>query len=302
LYVEILRKYVIIIGQNNIPEEQMKRSFIALILSAMLLIPVFAAADDENSSDDFIDAGTVQKHDNSNLLDSGTVEKVDKPTAVPTAVPPAAEPTAVPTKKPVERPAPRPTPRPTPRKTVKRAPTPVPTPTLVPTPSGRPAEFSITSASAEELAKKRTFQNYFGILDRDRKFRMIFTVQNTGDQPSLYTGASLLSGHTSIIIADKDKDKDLQTVLAKDKRELTFEILILGSYDGDSKLPLTLKMKYNGVEKDYPLDISIEPENPFLLYGIIAGVLLLIIIIIILVSRRGGDSSRRKKDYDFEMK
>jgi len=35
----------------------MKRSFIALILSAMLLIPVFAAADDENSSDDFIDAG-----------------------------------------------------------------------------------------------------------------------------------------------------------------------------------------------------------------------------------------------------
>jgi nitrate reductase gamma subunit len=61
-------------------------------------------------------------------------------------------------------------------------------------------------------------------------------------------------------------------------------------------------MKYNGVEKDYPLDISVEPESPVAIYAVIASVILLIIIIIILISRRGKNDSKNKKDYDFEMK
>ncbi len=280
----------------------MKKILLSFIIAVFILFPAFSMAEDESDSD-FLETDQVNKHDTGSLLDSGTVDKVDKPTAVPTEVP-TDEPTVAPTPKPTEKPAPKATAKPTPKKIVKKQPTPVPTPypTAAPTPAGRQAEFSIVAASAEEIAKKRNFGNYFGVLDRDRKFRMIFTLQNTGEQPSFYTSASLLSGHTSIIISDKDKDKDLQTVLAGDKRELTFEILILGSYDGDARLPLTLKMKYSAMEKDFPLDISVEPESPYLLYIIIGVGLLLLILIIILIARRGGDSSRRKKDYDFEIK
>jgi hypothetical protein len=152
---------------------------------------------------------------------------------------------------------------------------------------------------AEESAKKRTFENYFGLLDRDRKFRLIFTVQNTGEQPSFYSTASLISGHSSIIVAGTEKD--LQTVLPADKREMTYEVVILGSYDGGAKLPLTLKVKAAGFERDYPLDIYIEPENPYILYAIAGGILILLIILIIILTRRGSGKSG-KKDYDFEMK
>jgi hypothetical protein len=279
----------------------MKKLLAFFFISSFMALPMFIHADE----DDLIQVDTVTKHDTGSMLDSGTVEKVEKPAPEPTRPEPTAVPTPkpAPTERPVatEKPVVKPTPKPAAKKVAKKV-QPTPVPTAIPAPAGRKAEFSIVSASAEELAKKRNLNNCFGLLDRERKFRMIFTVQNTGDQPSLNTSANIVSGNTSIIVSDKDRDKDLQTVPANDKRELTFEILILGSYEGDNRLPLSLKMKYNGVEKDYPLDISVEPESPVAIYAVIASVILLIIIIIILISRRGKNDSKNKKDYDFEMK
>ena len=278
----------------------MKKLFMALLAMVVISIPAFIFAAD---NEDYIDGDTVNKHDTGDLLDSGTVDKVEKPTVAPTAVQepteaPAATPVPAPTAKP--RPTIKPTAKPTPKKVVKAQPTPVPTPTAIPQPAKRAAEFAVVQAMAEEVAKKRTFENYFGLLDRDRKFRLIFTLQNTGEQPSFYTNAALISGHTSIIVAGTEKD--LQTVLPADKREMTYEIVILGSYDGQPKLPLTLKVKAAGFERDYPLDIYIEPENPYVLYGIIGGILILLIILIIILTRRRTGGSTGKKDYDFEMK
>ncbi len=283
----------------------MKKIFLAILALIIISIPAFLFAAD---NEDYIDGDTVNKHETGDLLDSGSVTKVEKPTVVPvapTAVPEATEVPATPVPAPTEKPRPaakptptaKPTPKPILKKVVKARPAPVPT--AIPQPSKRAAEFAVVQAMAEEVAKKRTFENYFGILDRDRKFRLIFTLQNTGEMPSFYTNAALISGHTSIVVAGTEKD--LQTVLPTDKREMTYEIVILGSYDGQPKLPLTLKVKAAGFERDYPLDIYIEPSNPYLLYIIAGGILILLIILIIILTRRrtGGTG---KKDYDFEIK
>lgn len=279
----------------------MKKIFFILLTVIIISIPArLFAADDE----DYIDGDTVNKHETGELLDGGLVEKVEKPTAVPTAAPAATEVPATPVPAPTEKPKPTPKPviKPTPKKAVKAQPTAVPTPvpTPVPQPAKRSAEFAVVQAMAEEVAKKRNFENYFGLLDRDRKFRLIFTIQNTGEQPSFYSTAALISGHSSIIVAGIAKD--LQTVLANDKRELTYELVILGSYDGGSKLPLTLKVKAAGFERDYPLDIYIEQENPYVLYAIAGGILILLIILIIILTRRRSGGGGGKKDFDFEIK
>lgn len=278
----------------------MKKIFLSILALIIISIPAFIlAADDE----DYIEGDTVSKHETGELLDGGLVDKVEKPTVAPTKAPEPTEVPATPVPKPTAKPKPiiKPTVKPTPKKIVKAHPTAVPTPvpTAVPQPARRSAEFAVVQAIAEEAAKKRTVENYFGIFDRDRKFRIIFTLQNTGEMPSFESKAALISGHTSIIVSGAEKD--LQTVLPNDKREMTYELLILGSYDGASKLPLTLKVKATGFERDYPLDIYVEPENPYVLYGIAGGILILLIILIIILTRRRSGGSG-KKDYDLEIK
>ncbi|MGD0566378.1 MAG: hypothetical protein ABSA34_03495 [Candidatus Goldiibacteriota bacterium] len=290
----------------------MKRLFAAFktlfIFIILIIIPAFIWSQDAGQNEDYIDGDTVQKHDTGDMLDSGLVNKVEKPTAVPTpfptAVPTAPEatepPTAVPTAVPTKRPTPKPTPRPVIKKIVQkkqRAPEPTLVPTPIPQAPKRAAEFSVIQATADELAKPRGLSNYFGIFDRDRKFRLMFTLQNTGEMPSLYTGATLKSGNSSIIISEPVKD--MQTVLPADKREINFDILIMAAYSGDPKLPLTLNIKAAGFERDYPLDIYVEPENPYTLYYIGGIILLLIIILIMILTRR---RSKTGKDDDFEIK
>jgi hypothetical protein len=278
----------------------MKKLLLAFITLIFIIIPVCMLSAED---DDYIDGDTVTKHETGDMLDGGVVDKVEKPTAVPTAVPePTEAPKPVATEKPVPKPTLKPTPKPEPKKiVVKKASRPAPTavPTAIPQPAKRAAEFSIVQAMAEEVAKKRNFNNYFGMMDRDRKFRLVFTLQNTGEEPSLNTGASLITSNTGIIISGAVKD--LQTVLAGDKREITYEIVILGSYDGDTKLPLSLKIKSAGFEREYPLDIYVEPENPYILYAVAGGILLFLIILVIILTRRGSTKGS-KKDDDFEMK
>jgi|GEM_PF-1267460 nitrogen fixation-related uncharacterized protein len=276
------------------------------IFMFLIILPAFIWSQDAGQGDDYIDGDTVQKHDTGDMLDSGLVSKVEKPTAVPTTIPtqpeateePTAVPTAVPTRVPTPRPAPKakPTPKPVIKKAAKKIPTPVPTP--VPTQAAkRAAEFSVIQATADELARPRGLSNYFGLFDRNRKFKLTFVVQNTGETPSFETNATLKSGNANIIVSNPVKE--MQTVLPVDKREINFDMLIMAAYDGDAKLPLSLNIKASGFERDYPLDIYVEPENPYTLYYIGGGILLLIILIILIMTRRRGKSG---KDDDFEIK
>jgi hypothetical protein len=272
------------------------------IFMFLIILPAFIWSQDSGQGDDYIDGDTVQKHDTGDMLDSGLVSKVEKPTAVPTAIPTQPEaaeaPTAVPTRIPTPKPAPKakPAPKPAIKRTAKKSPTPQPTP--VPTQvAKRAAEFSVIQATADELARPRGMSNYFGLFDRNRKFKLTFVVQNTGETPSFETNATLKSGNTNIIVSNPIKE--MQTVLPVDKREINFDMMIMAAYDGDAKLPLSLNIKASSFERDYPLDIYVEPENPYTLYYIGGGILLLIILIILIMTRRRGKSG---KDDDFEIK
>jgi hypothetical protein len=278
-----------------------------LIFVFIIIIPALVLAQDQ--SDDYIDGDTVQKHDTGDMLDSGAVTKVEKPTAVPTAIPeqavPTEEPTAVPTsippkpvptRKPEPRAKPRPARRPE-RKVKSRKPAPRPAPTPVPTQIVKPADFAVIQATADELAKQRTAANYFGLFDHDRKFKLSFTVQNTGEAACFNTTAVMKSGNAEIIIANPEVD--LQTVLPAGKMEISYDMLILAGYDGSARLPLSLNIKGAGFDRDYPLDITVAAQSDYGLYYIGGGVLLLIILLIIILTRR---RSGQKKEDDFEIK
>jgi hypothetical protein len=79
-------------------------------------------------------------------------------------------------------------------------------------------------------------------------------------------------------------------------------MVILASYDGDLKLPLTLKISANGMEKEFPVEVYIDESVPYMLYGIISLIILFIIILIIIIvksSRKGA--IKKGKDYDINI-
>ena len=230
---------------------------------------------DEQS--DFLEAGAVEEQSTGSMLESGVVKPVFRPTDTPL-------PTPVPTLKPTPKPTAVPTKAPKPRPTAARV-----TPQF-------PA-FAVTSAFVVELAQKRTASNYYGLFGGERKFTVNIKLENQGNTTAFHTLAEIVSGNTSII--SPEARKNLQTVLPKTDREIVYPLVVLSGYDGDIKLPLTLRITANGMYKDYPLDLYIDETTPYILY-IGAGLLLLIIIILIIaIARRGKNREKKGKDYDF---
>jgi len=241
---------------------------------------------------DYLQSGEVEKKDTGELLDSGIVEAKPTKTPIPTPTP-KPEPTPIPTEKPK--------PKPTPKPTIKPTPIPQPTPVVIKT--IKPAEFpaiSITKTSILELAQKKNLSNFFGLLSPERKFNLTLQIENAGPSAAYYTTAQLKSGHPSILIAEPEKD--LKTVLQGSRLDLVYNMVILASYDGDLKLPLTLKISANGMEKEFPVEVYIDESVPYMLYGIISLIILFIIILIIIIVKSSRkDTIKKGKDYDINI-
>ncbi len=251
--------------------------------------------------DDLIESEAVEKQKNTDLLSVGEVEAIETDTPVPTSTytpqpTPTAKPTPKPTLKPTEKPTPKP--KPTVKPTVKPTPKPTPKPRKKHRgTSKRKAEFNIASAVMSEIAKKRTLKNYFGIFNAERKFSVTITIENSGRKSAFYTNVYLKSGHSSVI--PTEPEKKLGTVLPQSKREFVFPLIILGSYDGPEKMPLSLKVQTGGLEKEFPVEVYLEPRIPDMYYA--GGMLLLIILLIILMKLRRKKPKKKKKEYDFEV-
>ncbi len=254
-----------------------------------------------NPDNDLIESEAVEKQENTDLLSVDEVVAVETNTPVPTSTyTPRPTPTPKPTLKPT--PKPKPTAKPTKKPTVK----PTVKPTQKPTPkprkkysgtSRRKAEFNIASAVMSEMAKKRALKNYFGIFNAERKFSLTITLENSGRKSAFYTNVYLKSGHSSVI--PTEPEKKIGTVLPQSKRELVFPVLVTGSYDGPEKMPLSLKVQASGLEREFPVEVYIEPRIPDIYYA--GGVLLLIILLIILIKLIRKKPKKKKKEYDFEV-
>ncbi len=238
---------------------------------------------------DYLQSGEVEKKDTGEMLDSGLVE---------------AKPTKTPVPTPTLKPTPEPTPKPTSKPVIK--PTPVPTPEPKPTPvpkTIKPAQFpaiSITKTSILELAQKKNLSNFFGLLSPERKFNLTLQIENVGSTSAYYTIAQLKSGHPSILIAEPEKN--LKTILPGSRLDLVYNMVVLASYDGDLKLPLTLKITANGMEKEFPVEVYIDESIPYMLYAVIGLIILFIIILIIIIAKAGRkDTIRKGKDYDINI-
>ncbi|MCX8093966.1 MAG: hypothetical protein N3E50_07380 [Candidatus Goldbacteria bacterium] len=238
---------------------------------------------------DYLQSGEVEKKDTGELIDSGLVEAKPTKTPIPTPTP---EPTPKPTPKPIPKPKPKPTPVPTPE------PKPTPVPKII-----KPVEFpaiSITKTSILELAQKKNLSNFFGLLSPERKFNLTLQIENSGQTSAYYTVVQLKSGHPSILIAEPEKN--LKTVIPGSRLDLVYNMVVLASYDGDLKLPLSLKISANGMEKEFPLDVYIDESIPYMLYTIIGFIILfLIILIIIIINASRKDTIKKGKDYDINM-
>jgi len=254
---------------------------------------------DYGAAEDLLEADAVDKREDSEYFNAGTVDAIptDTPPPIPTDTPPPI-PTATP--KPTDKPTPKPTLKPTPKPTLKPKPTKKPTPK--PTPKKkykkttvRYPEFNIARAEIVEIAQAKTAENLFGLFVSERKFTLTIVLENSGKRSSYYTVTNLISGHTSVIATEPEKQ--LGTVLPQSKRELVYPVLVLASYDGENKLPLSLKVRANGLNKEFPVEVYIGDRVPYLLY---AGLGLLLLIIIIIIARRPR-KKRIKKEYDFEV-
>jgi hypothetical protein len=283
------------------------RKFSVLLVLLFAFIPFLAIADDEapplpdenNSSastsssgdSDYIQAGTVEQKQTGDMLDSGAVEAKATKTPVPVAAPTRApEPTAVPT------------PRPRPAPVIKKA---APRPTRVPTPAPTRAaaafpDLAISKANIEEIKQKGTVNNFYGLLSTDRKFTLTLSLENRGTSTALYTTVELKSGHVSILT--NEPEKNLGSILPGSKLDLVYPVMVLASYDGELKLPLSLKVTANGLVKEYPIDVYIDEAVPYLMY-IGGGLLILLIILILILVLRGGKKGNvsKGKDYDFKL-
>ncbi len=264
----------------------------------VFLVATFAAV--MCFGEDFFTTNPVDEKETGDFLTTGTVQA--KATDTPVPVPPTHTPedTAVPTQAPTKPPV-KPTPKPTPKPILK--PTPKPTaapvvrPTAVPTavrPALRP-EINITKADISELARNKTADNLFGLLITDRKFTLAIEIENSGNGSAFYSSSKLISGDTSILI--HEPDKTLQTILPVSRRELVYSLVILSDYEGDSKLPLKLIVKYSGLEKELPVEVYVDESSPLLVYAAVGIALLLLIILFAAIFRKKENPS--KKNYDF---
>ncbi len=240
---------------------------------------------------DYLQSGEVEKKDTGELLDTGLVEAKPTKTPIPT-----------PTKEPAPEPTPKPTPKPKPKPKPTLIPTPIPEPTPV-TKIIKPMQFpaiSITKTSILELAQKKNLSNFFGLLSPERKFNLTLQIENEGPSSAYYTNAQLKSGHPSILIAEPDKN--LKTILPGSRLDLVYNMVVLASYDGDLKLPLTLKISANGMEKEFPLEVYIDESIPYMLYSIIVLIIVFIIILILIIIRASKkDTIKKGKDYDINI-
>jgi hypothetical protein len=292
-------------------EEFMKKTIISIMimLASAFCVTVFAAepgygADSNygpSEESDFITGDSVEGKDTNGLMDGSLVDAIATKTPYPTPEPEPtlAPPVKEPTPKPQPTAIPTPKPRPTPKKAAPR-PTPVP-PTPVPTRA--PAAFpglEVSKAAITETVMKRTAENFFGLLTAERKFTLSLVLENKGATGSYYTIANLKSGDTSVLTSDPEKN--LGTVLPGSRLDLVYSLVVLGSYDGDLKLPLSLKVTANGLVKEFPFDAYIDESVPYLLY-IGAGLLILLILLLLLMLLRGGKKGQAKKgkDYDFDV-
>lgn len=295
----------------------MKRAAVILMILSLVSLPYAVMADDEppppepgtynsapagntqsdENGSDFLQSGSVQKQDNSEMLESGEVTAKPTKTPVPAAVPteiPAEIPTAAPapTEVPTPKPAPRPVHRPKPVKHTEYKPEPVRAQPQFP-------DIAVSKAAILEIVGKKTAANLFGLLSTDRNFTLTVSITNKGTTTGMYTTATLVSGHASVLTSQPEKN--LGSILPGSSQDLVYPVVVLASYDGDLKLPLTLKMTANGIEKDYPVDVYIDESVPYLLY-IGAGLLIFLIILMLILLFRGKKGAAKKgKDYDFNM-
>lgn len=268
--------------------------FVSLFFSFTVYSQIDAPEPDDydystQEESDYLQSGEIEKKDTGELIDSGLVEAKPTKTSVPT---PTTEPTTKPTPKPTPKPKPTPIPTPIPK------PTPV-TVTKIIQPAVFPA-ISITKTSILELAQKKNLSNFFGLLSPERKFTLTLQIENAGPYTAYYTRAQLKSGHPSILIAEPEKE--LKTVLTGSRLDLVYNMIVLASYDGDLKLPLTMKISANGMEKEFPVEVYIDESIPYMLYFTIILVIIFIIILILIIIKAGRrDTIKKGKDYDINI-
>ncbi|HRU38853.1 MAG TPA: hypothetical protein P5511_03170 [Candidatus Goldiibacteriota bacterium] len=281
----------------------MKKYFflIAMFLSATISFSAILAYG-PSDSDEFLTSDAVESKDTSGLIEGDVVDALPTKTPKPA---PTLEPVEELEPEPVPTPRPKPTavPTPKPRPTVKRAaPTPVPTPVPTAVPARPQAVFPgilISKSSIDEIALKKSADNLFGLLATERKFKLTLTLENKGATTSYYTVATLKSGHTSVLMPESEKN--IGTVLPGTSLELVYPVIVLASYDGDVKLPLSLKVTANGLSKEFPVDVYIDEAENYLLYLVAGLIILLLLILIIMLLRGKKETPKKGKDYDFNM-
>jgi hypothetical protein len=216
---------------------------------------------------------------------------------VPVVKPQPTEIPEIPTPRP--KPTAKPYVKPTPKKSAPR-PTAVPTPVPTRAPIAFPG-LEVSKAVISEIVMKRTAENFFGLLTTERKFTLNLVLENKGTSTSYYTVVTLKSGDTSLLTSDPEKN--LGTVMRGSKLDIVYSLIVLGSYGGDLKLPLSVKIAANGLVKEFPVEVYIDETVPYLLY-IGAGLLILLILLLIVLALRGGKhggQGKKGKDYDFEV-
>jgi len=243
----------------------MKKVWLMVVI--LLFISVaYILADDEplnipTAEDNYIENGSVEKSNDQDTLEAGTVEKVEKPTAEPTVA---------------QKPKPKPKPKPTPKPVKKYKPSPKPVPTPTPAPVVSP-DFKVANITTESLVKDKTTENLYGLIYTGERIRVQFDLQNTGGSAYGAT-AELTTNHPKIVMINAKKD--LQDMAQGQSKEVSFVLDVLNGYNGPQPLPVSLKVKSQNFEKDYPLEIYVEMKNPYILYGIIFFILIIIITII----------------------
>lgn len=234
-----------------------------------------------SESDDLIQVAPVEEQEDTTLLDSGIV---------------TPHPTKTFTPRPTSTPLPTSTPKPVIKKTIiKVEPTPVPQPTTV-----KILDFKISNIRVNEIAKPKNINNLYGLLETEKKLNLVLVLENSGNAVAFYTIATLKSKNPRILLYEPEKN--LQTVLPNDKRELVFTFDIIQGYDGPPQLPLFLNVKSVNYEKELPIELYVELPNPGLNLIIMGSILLLLIIIIIILLIKIFTPRKRSKTYDFDTR
>ncbi len=250
-----------------------------LLLTLLFIISFFVFIDNILSeNDDLIQVAPVEEQEDSTLLDSGIVKP--HPTKTFTPIP-------------TFTPEPTSTPKPIIKKTIKKAePTPIPQPTIA-----KILDFKISNIKINEIAKIKNINNLYGLLEMEKKFNLILILENSGNAVAFYTTATLKSKNPRILLYEPEKN--LQTVLPNDKRELVFTFDVIHGYDGPPQLPLFLNIKAANFEKELPVELYVELPNPNLNLLIIGGILFFMFLFVLLIIKI-LTSRKKTKKYDFD--